>query len=280
MHVDSSQPSFGLASQRSRRARMTVAHQHDDVEFNFAPTDLHYRIDGTFVEMPAHRLTAFWAARPHQLIDDAPDDWVHWLTVPLGLLLSWTVVDGFVSSLLGGEVLVLTDDVLGSDPLGRISQWSLDLATGDPWSEGTVRLELEAFLRRVSFDPLHAARTPERSAVDPRRSALAGRMAAYIAAHSAEAITVADVAAAVHVHPGYAMTAFRRGVGTTIGSYLSQCRVAHAQRLLLTSDLKVQEIGAEVGFQSVSQFYDRFGSACGVAPGAYRRAHARQTAVD
>jgi AraC-like DNA-binding protein len=100
-------------------------------------------------------------------------------------------------------------------------------------------------------------------------------MAQFIASHSSEPITVADVALAVHLHPGYAMTAFRRLVGTTIGSYLTQCRVAHAQRLLITSPLPVQEIGLRAGFQSVSQFYDRFSGACGTTPGAYRRAHAR-----
>lgn len=98
-------------------------------------------------------------------------------------------------------------------------------------------------------------------------------MAAYIAAHSADAMTVADAARAVHVHLGYAMTVFRRAVGTTIGSYLTQCRVARAQRLLITSPLPAQEIGSSVGFQSISQFYDRFGAACGTTSAAYRRRH-------
>lgn len=275
MHVDTSQPSFGLASQRSSQARMTVAHQHDDIEFNFAPTGLRYRIDGTVVEMPPQRMTAFWGARPHQLIDDAPDEWVHWLTVPLGMLMSWTVPDGFVTRLLRGEVLQLEDDVASPHALSRLTQWTRDLGAGTPWAEGTVRLEMEAYLRRVSVTPLGQLLPAEPTAVAPRPSALAGRMAEFIAARSAEPITVADVARAVHVHPGYAMTAFRRGVGTTIGSYLTQCRVAHAQRLLLTSDLPVHDVGIAAGFSSVSQFYDRFSAACGTSPGAYRRAHLR-----
>lgn len=276
MQIDSSRPSFGLASERSHRARMAIAHQHDDIEFNFAPTAMSYRIDGTIIEIPPKRLTAFWAARPHQLIDDAPDDWVHWLTVPLGLFLSWSSPELLIASLLRGEVIVLTDDPLGAPPISRLGQWSADLGTGSAWSQTTVRLELEAYLRRVSFAPLDATEPAIGSAVAARPSRLAGQMAAYIAARSADAITVADVARAVHVHPGYAMTAFRRAVGTTIGSYLTQCRVAHAQRLLITSVLPVQEIGLSVGFQSISQFYDRFGAACGTTPGAYRRHHIRR----
>ncbi len=275
MHVDSSRPSFGLASERSHRARMTIAHQHDDIEFNFAPTAMRYRIDGTVVEIPAQRLVAFWAARPHQLVDDAPDDWVHWLTIPLGLFLSLTSSESLVASLLRGEVVTLTDDPLGAPPLNRLEQWAADLRHGSAWSEATVRLELEAYLRRLNFAPLDASAARGDSGKSMRPSRLAGQMAAYIAANSADAITVADVARAVHVHPGYAMTAFRRAVGTTIGSYLSQCRVANAQRLLITSTLPVKEIGLSVGFQSISQFYDRFGAACGTAPGAYRRNHTR-----
>ncbi len=255
---------------------MTIAHQHDDIEFNFAPTAMRYRIDGTVVEIPAQRLVAFWAARPHQLIDDAPDEWVHWLTVPLGLFMSLTASEPLIASLLRGEVVTMTDDSLGAPALNRLEQWSADLDTGSAWSEATVRLELEAYLRRLNFARLDdsTARGDWGKAMRPSR--LAGQMAAYIAAHSAEAMTVAAVAGAVHVHPGYAMTVFRRAVGTTIGSYLTQCRVAHAQRLLITSTLPVKEIGLSVGFQSISQFYDRFGAACGTTPGAYRRQHTRQ----
>jgi len=255
---------------------MTIAHQHDDIEFNFAPTAMRYRIDGTVVEIPAQRLVAFWAARPHQLIDDAPDEWVHWLTVPLGLFMSLTSSEPLIASLLRGEVVAMTDDSLGAPALNRLEQWSADLHTGSAWSEATVRLELEAYLRRLNFARLDdsTARGDWGKAMRPSR--LAGQMAAYIAAHSADAMTVAAVAGAVHVHPGYAMTVFRRAVGTTIGSYLTQCRVAHAQRLLITSTLPVKEIGLSVGFQSISQFYDRFGAACGTTPGAYRRHHTRQ----
>lgn len=255
---------------------MIVAHQHDDIEFNIAPTAMRYRIDGTVVDIPANRLVGFWAARPHQLIDDAPDDWVQWLTIPLGLFLSWNTPQGLASSLLRGDVILCTDGSLGAPAHDRLEGWNADLAARSSWMEDTVRLELQAFLRRLAFEPLHADRLRAAATTSGQSARLAGQMAEYIAARSAEPITVSDVARAVHVHPGYAMTAFRRSVGTTIGSYLTQCRVAHAQRLLITTALSVQEIGLSVGFQSVSQFYDRFGAACGTSPGSYRRAHARE----
>ena len=47
---------------------------------------------------------------------------------------------------------------------------------------------------------------------------------------------MADVAAAVHLHPSTAAAVFRRAMGVSIGEYLAQCRVAEAQRLLISTD--------------------------------------------
>ncbi|WNY34019.1 helix-turn-helix transcriptional regulator [Curtobacterium flaccumfaciens] len=63
---------------------------------------------------------------------------------------------------------------------------------------------------------------------------------------------------------------FRQDVGTTIGEYLTRCRVAEAQRLLATTSMTTSEIAHAAGFGSQSSFYAHFTRACGSAPGAYR----------
>nr|WP_238341919.1 helix-turn-helix domain-containing protein [Actinopolymorpha rutila] len=98
-------------------------------------------------------------------------------------------------------------------------------------------------------------------------------MARFIAERFRDPLTVADVAAAVHVHPHHAMGVFRNVVGTTLGAYLTQCRVAEAQRLLLTTGAGMAEIAHAAGFGSQSRFYSCFTAACGEPPGAYRRRH-------
>lgn len=67
--------------------------------------------------------------------------------------------------------------------------------------------------------------------------------------------------------PSHAMTVFRRTVGVTLGQYVTMCRVAEAQRLLLTTSLRVTEIAEEAGFGS----YEHVSSACGMTPREYRR---------
>jgi transcriptional regulator GlxA family with amidase domain len=100
-------------------------------------------------------------------------------------------------------------------------------------------------------------------------------MAGFIAGHAAEPIGVAEVAAAVNLHPRYAMTVFKDSLGISIGRYLTQCRVAEAQRLLISTDHAVADIGFLSGFSSQSRFYAAFRDICRSAPAAYRRAHQR-----
>ena len=97
-------------------------------------------------------------------------------------------------------------------------------------------------------------------------------MASHVATHFREPLAVADVAGAVHLHPSTAAAVFRREMGVTIGEYLAQCRVAEAQRLLISTDATTSEIALRAGFGSTSRFYERFVRDTGIAPAAYRRA--------
>ena len=71
--------------------------------------------------------------------------------------------------------------------------------------------------------------------------------------------------------PSHAMTVFRRTVGVTFGQYVTMCHVAEAQRLLLTTSLRVTEIAEEAGSGSLSSSYEHVSSACGMTPREYRR---------
>ena len=96
-------------------------------------------------------------------------------------------------------------------------------------------------------------------------------MAQYAVTHFREPVQTADVANAAHLHPNYAATIFKQAIGTTIGDYLARCRVAEAQRLLITTTMTTNEIAHTAGFGSLSSFYAVFGRACSQPPGEYRR---------
>ena len=98
----------------------------------------------------------------------------------------------------------------------------------------------------------------------------AEQIAKFIATHYAEPLRAEQIAAEIGLHPRYAMTIFRQAMGMSIGEYLMQYRVMHAQRLLATSETNVIDVALEVGFGSASRFYAAFKRACGCSPGAYR----------
>jgi AraC-like DNA-binding protein len=66
------------------------------------------------------------------------------------------------------------------------------------------------------------------------------------------------------------MSLFRKQLGVSIGDYINQYRLAHAQRLLITTNATTSSIALDAGFGSVSRFYTIFKKSCGQSPGSYR----------
>jgi len=261
--------SFGLACWQGAPSAMTVAHRHDDLEFNVSPGALDYLVGGRAVRIPPGTLAVFWAARPHQLVTDVSRSLVTWLTVPLATALGWRLPGGFVGGLLAGG-FALVPEGPGLRLADRVALWADEFASGGE-ERRAATAEVEGFARRAA---LAAAGQGEGApTADPGLGIRpdAAAMAAWISEHAGEDVRVADVASHVHLAPQHAMTVFRRALGITIGEYLAQCRVARAQQLLLTTDLPVPEVGHAAGFRSQSQFYARFRDRCGEPPAAYRR---------
>ncbi|SDS98115.1 helix-turn-helix domain-containing protein [Actinopolymorpha singaporensis] len=266
---------IGLACWSGLSSVMECAHRHDDIEVNLAEGGaLTYLFGGVPVEIAPGTAAAFWAAVPHQLVRAPAHTRVHWITIPLDRFLRWGLTDGLVGRLLQGQPLVAATSAGTLDASG-FERWSADLSTGDPELRDIALLEIQAWIRRLArgATPVEAVADAEAASGGETAVERAATMARFIAERFREPLTVADIAAAVHVHPHHAMGVFRNVVGTTLGAYLTQCRVAEAQRLLLTTGAGMAEIAHAAGFGSQSRFYSCFTAACGEPPGAYRRRH-------
>ncbi|WP_158863044.1 helix-turn-helix domain-containing protein [Leifsonia sp. AG29] len=259
--------SFGLSCWSGDPAAMGLPHIHDDIEINLSSGALEYLIGGERVAVPAGSLLLFWAAQPHQLIEAEAGRRMHWVTIPLRMLLEWRLPPAFQGRLFAGEVFLLDAEALGVDER-RLEQWEAELA-GDAFERETARLDLRVQVRRVAAG---AARASGAVASEPeRRIELVTRMADYVTTHALEQVSVAEVARSVSLHPTYAMTLFKRVLGVTIGDYATTCRIQEAQRRLITTADSVAAIAHDVGYSSLSQFHAKFRSIVGVSPGAYRR---------
>jgi len=97
------------------------------------------------------------------------------------------------------------------------------------------------------------------------------RALVFLREHFREDITEADVARAAGFAPTHLSRRFRRSVGIGVKMYLTSLRVAHARRLMDTTDFCIVDIAAESGFGSYSAFFRAFSAAAGISPAAYRR---------
>ena len=60
-------------------------------------------------------------------------------------------------------------------------------------------------------------------------------------------------------------------MGISIYAYLTLFRMTRAQMLLRTTNLPVQDIAEQVGFDSVSNFIHTFAQSAGCTPARYRK---------
>ncbi len=87
-----------------------------------------------------------------------------------------------------------------------------------------------------------------------------------------EPISLKDVARAVSLSPGHLTTVVRRKTGRTVQKWISERRMAEARRLLVETDLAVEEVGRRVGYVDAGYFVRSFRRAHGATPLGWRRA--------
>ncbi|MBU7575087.1 MAG: helix-turn-helix transcriptional regulator [Hydrogenophaga sp.] len=96
--------------------------------------------------------------------------------------------------------------------------------------------------------------------------------AAWIAAHSSEAVDLDRAAGEAALSPFHFLRVFSRVLGVTPHQYLVRTRLRHAARLLAEDDRPVTEVALEVGFADLSNFVRSFHRAAGLSPRGFRRA--------
>src|SRR5580692_2987774 len=99
------------------------------------------------------------------------------------------------------------------------------------------------------------------------------RVLAYIQAHLATAIWLADLARVAGLSPFHFARAFRVSVGETPHQFIIRQRVERAQELLRISgqSITLTEVALQAGFSSQSHLTRCFREVCGMTPGEFLR---------
>jgi AraC family transcriptional regulator, melibiose operon regulatory protein len=280
-HFEEARPDlepYGLTCEVWEPQPMHRADRHNELELNLLDSgSLTYLLGGRRVTLRPRRLSAFWAATPHQILASEDLTFYYVVTVPLAWVLGWGLPEALVQRLLSGSVVEEPEAAAAALDMARFAQWHEDLSSGGERREEPVLLELKARLLRLAA----AIRDRSRHESAPRALASAGggaptsveRMASFVARHYQDPIGLEEVAEAVRLHPDYASSLFRKAFGVTPTRFILQHRVSHAQRMLVTSDAKILEVAMEAGFGSLSRFNAAFRQLCGCAPRRYRSLH-------
>lgn len=93
----------------------------------------------------------------------------------------------------------------------------------------------------------------------------------YIDMHYNQPIKIQDIAAALHIHPNYLSTAFKKVYGQSPSGYLRALRMSQAGMLLHLTDYPVSAVAQTVGYCSAFQFSAAFKSYYEVSPTEYRK---------
>jgi AraC-like DNA-binding protein len=89
-----------------------------------------------------------------------------------------------------------------------------------------------------------------------------------------EKITLENLSLRLGIRPHQLSEILNSHMNTTFSAYINDQKVAESVRLLETrSDLRIIEISLDVGYNSLSVFYQEFKKRRGVSPAEYRRRH-------
>jgi AraC-like DNA-binding protein len=131
---------------------------------------------------------------------------------------------------------------------------------------------LGCLARLLACLPAQPTRAPSPRA--SRQAVGVGRVCDYVRAHTAESLSLDELATVAGLSKFYLLRAFRRAHGVTPHAYQMQLRLAHAWRFIVEG-YPLSHASYEAGFADQSHLTRRFAAAFGLTPARY----ARQLAV-
>lgn len=153
--------------------------------------------------------------------------------------------------------LARTLRVLGREDEYRMEPWSAD--------------ENEAAgMREELFRYLHDMMTFYHNRLGESQKSHVERAKAFIESCPAQELSLQQVAAHVHLHPGHLSELFKKETGITFGDFVTGMRMRKAMQLLTVTPAKVSEVALMVGYEDVKYFSRLFKKHTGKTPSEYR----------
>ena len=267
--------SFGLYAVSGVPWIMHRAHQHNDIEISFLTRGWMKGIMGGRPHcMKPGTIFLFWAAYPHWNTGNDPETMNYRVNLPLDVFLRFRLPTAFKQGLLAGNVYAAESGEEMPLDAALFDHWAKGCGPGDTSHRESMVAMLEARLMAVvpQCRPLDCVRRAvmEESGRVQTGDAQMQELLSILVRDFREEISLKAIALKLGLHPSRASRLFHRFCGMTCIEFLTKCRLAHAQNLLLTTERKILNIAMDSGFPSISQFYAAFTSHVGTTPQQFR----------
>ncbi|ULL16512.1 response regulator [Paenibacillus sp. H1-7] len=123
-----------------------------------------------------------------------------------------------------------------------------------------------AFLNQIAESLFDLRLSVERN----RAAAVIGKVRSFIEEHLGEDLTLVRLASVTHFNPSYLSRLFKQESGVNLSEYIDEARIDKAKYLLKKDELKIAEVGAQVGYETPHSFTRFFKKSTGVTPMEYR----------
>jgi AraC-like DNA-binding protein len=173
------------------------------------------------------------------------------MTLPLAWLLHWRLPHQLPARLFAGEAVSSEPN---STDLPLLGKWVEDINAGAE-RRRVLHLEIEARFLRLAVTLPNWADSVVNHQANPSH---VERTTDYIVRHYQEPLSITPIAEALGLHEKYLMQLFKQDTGFTVWEYVMRIRVAHAQQLLATTDMKIIDVAMESDFASLGPFYRAF----------------------
>lgn len=97
------------------------------------------------------------------------------------------------------------------------------------------------------------------------------KVIAYIDTDLSTDLSLKTFAKYLNVNASYLSTLFSKEMGMPLSEYVNNCRIFHAKKLLLGTDLPIKSIAEQCGFSDTHYFSRVFRKLVGTTPNAYRK---------
>ncbi|WP_258804292.1 AraC family transcriptional regulator [Pseudarthrobacter sp. NS4] len=171
---------------------------------------------------------------------------------------------------------LLEQSARGIEFIGRSAREAATAIEAMGTSTGLERLQhlfalFRVLTRAPEEDRRYLAEEWFRPQLDARAAAVVDLVLEYVFSNHAGSVKLSEAAEMVGMQEASFSKYFRRATGQNFSDLVRKLRLAHARRLLETSDKPISDICYEVGFTNLSNFNRHFLNDMGETPRRYRQ---------